>query len=427
MPIKQLFATNNNCYKAGGKLKPKGIMVHSTGANNPNLSRYVQPDDGLLGKNQYNNHWNQPLPGGRKVCVHAFIGKLKDGSIATYQILPWTMRGWHGGSGSKGSVNDTHIGFEICEDGLTDAKYFNAVYKEAVDLCVYLCKEFSLTEKDIIGHYEGHQLGIASNHADPRHWFSKHGKSMESLREDVRIGLLPPKKEESKGAIYRVQTGAFKDKSNADRLSVELKKKGFDTYIIQIDDLYKVQTGAYSVKSNAEAMVQKLKKAGYDAFITIKSGKPASTTPTPAEPSKSATSKPTPAPTTSTNAIKLGSRVKVKNGANAYDGKGVASFVYNNTYTVDQLKGDRAVLDSKGLCTAFNVKDLVLASGSSASSQKQGRVTAHLLNVRQSGSASAKIVGLLKKNDKFTIYEEKNGWYRIGSNRWVNKKYTKLI
>ena len=38
-----------------------------------------------------------------------------------------------------------------------------------------------------------------------------------------------------------------------------------------------------------------------------------------------------------------------------YDGKGVASFVYGNTYTVDELKGDRAVLDRKGICTAFRL------------------------------------------------------------------------
>lgn len=107
-------------------------MVHSTGANNPYLKRYVGPDDGLLGKSQYNNHWNQDTPDGRQVCVHGFIGKLADGSIATYQTLPWNYRGWHCGSGSKGSGNDTHISFEICEDGLTDVSYFNAVYKEAV-------------------------------------------------------------------------------------------------------------------------------------------------------------------------------------------------------------------------------------------------------------------------------------------------------
>lgn len=82
-------------------MTPKGIMVHSTGANNPTLRRYVGPDDGLLGANQYGNHWNTYRPGGRQVCVHGFIGKLKDGSIATYQTLPWDMVGWHSGNGKR--------------------------------------------------------------------------------------------------------------------------------------------------------------------------------------------------------------------------------------------------------------------------------------------------------------------------------------
>src|SRR5690554_4909088 len=149
MRLYKLILTKNACYKAGKTIVPKGIMVHSTGANNPNLKRYVGPDDGLLGKNQYNNHWNQDRPDGRQICCHAFIGKLADGSVATYQTLPWNHRGWHGASGSKGSVNDTHIGFEICEDNLTDRTYFNAVYGEAVELCVHLCKLYNLTEKDI--------------------------------------------------------------------------------------------------------------------------------------------------------------------------------------------------------------------------------------------------------------------------------------
>jgi hypothetical protein len=189
MNLHKLIFTENACYKAGRTITPKGIMVHSTGANNPNLKRYVGPDDGLLGKNQYGNHWNQDRPDGREVCVHGFIGKLADGTIATYQTLPWNWRGWHAGSGAKGSANDTHIGFEICEDDLSGAAYFIAVYKEAVELCAYLCREYKLTEKDIICHSEGCKLGIASNHADVMHWFPKHGKSMDTFRADVAKSL----------------------------------------------------------------------------------------------------------------------------------------------------------------------------------------------------------------------------------------------
>lgn len=235
MNLHKLILTNNACYRAGKTITPKGIMVHSTGANNPNLKRYVSPDDGLLGKNQYGNHWNQNTPDGRQVCVHGFIGQLADGSIATYQTLPWNMRGWHCGSGAKGSGNDTHIGFEICEDGLTDASYFSAVYKEAVELCVYLCKQYGLTDKDIICHSEGAKLGIASNHGDVMHWFPKFGKNMDSFRAAVKAGLAV------------AETTAESD----------TPKK-----------YYRVQVGAYSVKANADAMLSKVKAAGFtDAFV----------------------------------------------------------------------------------------------------------------------------------------------------------------
>ena len=73
MNLNKLIFTENTCYKACRKITVKGIMVHSTGANNPWLKRYVGPDDGKLGKNQYNNHWNTYHPGGREVCVHAFM------------------------------------------------------------------------------------------------------------------------------------------------------------------------------------------------------------------------------------------------------------------------------------------------------------------------------------------------------------------
>jgi hypothetical protein len=167
MNLHQLFLTNNACYKAGRTITVKGIMVHSTGANNPTLRRYVGPDDGRLGPNPNNNHWNQATPDGQQKCVHAFIGKLADGSIATYQTLPWNMRGWHAGSGSKGSANDTHIGFEICEDALADPAYLATVYQEAVELCAELCRDFKLDPMApgvLICHSEGAKLGFASSH-----------------------------------------------------------------------------------------------------------------------------------------------------------------------------------------------------------------------------------------------------------------------
>ncbi len=224
MDLNKLYLTENECFKVGKSMTPKGIMVHSTGANNPNLRRYVGPNDGKLGVNTYGNHWNQARPDGRQVCVHAFIGKLADGTVATYQTLPWDYVGWHSG----GTANNTHIGFKICEDGLDDKDYFGAVYKEAVKLCVYLCRKFNLNAEDIIDHSEGYKLGIAGNHADVGHWFKRHGKTMDDFRADVLDALEPDR-------IYRVQVGAFIEKANAEQLLSTLKAYGFKDAFVKVE------------------------------------------------------------------------------------------------------------------------------------------------------------------------------------------------
>ena len=185
MNLHQRILTYNDCYLKGQTIRPIGVMVHSTGANNPNLSRYVGPDDGLLGQNPNNNHWNMSGVG---ACVHAFIGRLADGSIASYQTLPWNWRGWHCGSGRNGSANNTHISFEICEDGLDDPEYFQAVYQEAVELTAHLCELYGLDPLEdgvVICHSEGYRRGVASNHGDVMHWFPKFGKNMDGFRADV--------------------------------------------------------------------------------------------------------------------------------------------------------------------------------------------------------------------------------------------------
>lgn len=188
LEIKQCFLTNNDCYKSNKKITPAGIVVHSTGANNPKLSRYVQPDDGILGKNQYNNDWNRS---GTSACVNAFIGKDKNGVVRVYQTLPWDMRPWGCGKGSKGSYNNSYIQFEICEDSLTDEKYFNEAFELAIKLCAHLCKEYNISVENVISHKEAHQRGYGSNHGDCDHWLKKFGKDMDWFRDEVDHVLHP--------------------------------------------------------------------------------------------------------------------------------------------------------------------------------------------------------------------------------------------
>ena len=203
--------TQSTCYKETRKMTIKGILWHSTGANNPSLKRYVQPSDTkpltdtyskakwleILGKNAYGNDWNHVDV---EVGLNGWIGKLADGTVASIQTMPWDYRPWGCGSGSKGSCNEGWIQFEICEDGLNDKKYFNQVYTEACELTAYLCKQYNINPKGtvtyngikvptILCHQDSHKLGLGSNHSDIYHWFNKYGKTMETVREDVAVLL----------------------------------------------------------------------------------------------------------------------------------------------------------------------------------------------------------------------------------------------
>lgn len=93
--ITQAIMTDSACYKAGRKITPKGIMVHSTAT------------PGAMA-NQLRASWDSAQA---TAAVHAIID---DGN--TLMTLPWTCRGWHAGTGFSGkTANDTHISFEVCE------------------------------------------------------------------------------------------------------------------------------------------------------------------------------------------------------------------------------------------------------------------------------------------------------------------------
>lgn len=99
---------------------------------------------------------------------------------------------------------------------------------------------------------------------------------------------------------------------------------------------------------NNPARTQKLTAAGYDAIAVQARVN---------EILLGGASKPSPTPTPST--IKVGDWVGVKVGAKDYNGNNAGGVVRGKVwYTVDELKGDRAVLDIPGICTPFHLRDL---------------------------------------------------------------------
>ena len=188
MEIIQCYQTKNPCYRKGPPMKPVGIVVHSTGANNPHLCRDVDCPE-RLGVNRYGNHWNRPEAA---TLVHGAIGLDKEGFVTVVNTLPYTMAAWGVGKGSRGSYNydpTGHIQFEMCEDDLTDPSYFDQVMGTAVAYCARLCREYGLAAESIVSHKEAHAQGYASNHGDPENWMGRFGMTMEDFRARVRAKL----------------------------------------------------------------------------------------------------------------------------------------------------------------------------------------------------------------------------------------------
>lgn len=350
MTLKECLFIKNPCYIKNQKMtnnKPTGIVVHSTGANNKTLKRYVQPVSSQsyynaviadIGKNQYGNHWNQA--GDRSVCVHAFIGVNAAGKVETYQTLPFDVCCWGVGSGSKGSYNynpQARVQFEMCEDGLKDAAYFNAVMKEAQEFCAFLCKKYGFGIDKISSHHESYLQGYGGNHGDPENWLKPFGKTMDWFRSEVQklldAGEKPVTPEKpATGVLYRVQVGAYSVKGNADAQLAKVKKAGFDTYMVKVGNLFKIQVGAYSVKTNADNMLAKLKAAGFDAFITTASGTAVGNGTPAAQPVAT---------------LSLGDKVKMATNAPVY-GKTTkfSSWVYKSTLYVREISGSRIVIST---------------------------------------------------------------------------------
>lgn len=277
--------TQSTCYKGTKKFTPKGILWHSTGANNPTLKRYVQPSDvrpkedtyskeewlKILGKNKYGNDWNHIT---KQAGLNAWVGKLADGTVTSVQTMPWNYSPWGCGKGSKGSCNDGWVQFEICEDGLTDKTYFDTVYKEACELTAYICKLYNINPKEtvtlngvkvptILCHQDAYKLKLGSNHGDVYYWFKKHGKTMDSVRNDVATLLgsaqpttpVQPTKVETYKLVVDVNKYSTSDDAKAKTNSKGTMKAGtyyiFNKYPKGYNGMYNLTTDSTGVEAGS--------------------------------------------------------------------------------------------------------------------------------------------------------------------------------
>ncbi len=261
-----------------------------------------------------------------------------DGRVGMY--VEEKNRAW---TSSNADNDNQAVTIEVANDEVGGNWHVSDKALEAtIELCVDICKRNGIEKLNFTGDKSGnltmHKWFAPTNCPGPYL-----GSKFPYIADEVNKRLNAGSEKPSTGKVlYRVQTGAFSKKPNADALLEKVKAAGFETYMVQSNGLYKVQVGAYSVKSNADATAAKLKAKGFDVYITTEGGSAVSSSTTP-------------------KVIKVGSKVKVKQGAKTYTGGGLSSQVYKTTYDVIEVNGDRIVIGiGKAITAAMNKRDLIL-------------------------------------------------------------------
>lgn len=185
---------------------------------------------------------------------------------------------------SSNAANDNRaITIEVASDTKEPYAVNAKAYAALIDLLVDICKRngikelvWSTNKADRVNHKNGCNMTVHRDYANKScpgtYLYERHAQIASEVNKRLGSTNIKPAPEKPSGGLYRVQTGAFKSKTNADAMLAKVKAKGFDTYMVKVGDLYKIQVGAFKVKANAEAMMKKLQAADFSAFITTEEG-----------------------------------------------------------------------------------------------------------------------------------------------------------
>lgn len=218
-----------------------------------------------------------------------------DGRIAMF--VPEEYHAWTSGNSDN---DDRAITIEVANNsGAPDWTISEAAYKSLIDLLVDICKRNNIpklrwkNDPNLIGKVDQQNMTVHM-------WFQATAcpgpylfSKMGQIAADVNLRL--------EGPMYRVQVGAFK------------------------------------VKSNADAYLKKVQAAGFkDAYITT-TGNDASVIVDPKD-------------------ISVGSKVKIVKDAKDYSGTQLADSMFDITFEVSEISGDRVVITKDGVVMAAMCK-----------------------------------------------------------------------
>lgn len=244
------------------------------------------------------NHSGKRTQAITRITPHCVVGQLTAEGIAGCFTSTSRQASCNYGIGTDGKVclvvdeanrswcsssadNDQRaVTIECASDKTTPYAMNDAVYASLVNLCVDICRRNGKTKltwipdksKALVYKVAGNELLLTvhrwfANKACPGDWLYNR---LGDLAAEVTAKLSGTSSTATStgNTTYRVQTGAYSKKANADAQLAKVKAAGFDACLVQSGGYYKIQIGAYSVKANAEAMLAKVKAAGFTAVIS---------------------------------------------------------------------------------------------------------------------------------------------------------------
>ena len=170
-----------------------------------------------------------------------------------------------------GPGNGTSIAIEIIMDGSGSAADKMAEERGALLAAIKLY-ENGLGIDRLTTHNRWYPKKYCPAYILP-HW-NDFVKKVENYLAEIKASENAENKAETEpsdeaGCLYRVQVGAFKDRSYAENYVESLNAVGFNAFIVESGDWLRVQVGAFRYVEYAEQYIEDLKEAGFDAFLVV--------------------------------------------------------------------------------------------------------------------------------------------------------------
>ena len=320
----------------------------------------------------------------RGASAHYFVD---DNSI--WQCVLDKDIAWHCGTNGtyyNGCRNSNSIGIEMCcysNNGTLDMS--DATINNTLDLAAYICKKYNISIDRVVRHYDvTHKNCPAPFVRDVSRWNDFKNRLSNMLNGEVAVPSQPTENNTMNKVMYVTANSGLNVRSGAGTSYAIVGGLSKGTKVT----VYEMSNGWARIGSGQWVSAQYLTDSTQSAQ-------------------------------TKTMYVSANSGLNVRTGA----GTGyriIKALPKGTKVTVyEESNGWARIGDGQWVSAQY-----LSSNGSSSSSTKVMYVKANGgLNVRSGAGTGYKIVGGLANGSKVTVYEESNGWSRIGSGQWVSSQY----